>query len=312
MNVLPIVIFAVITALCVVGNFVYMLETVEHNTKYQYKWWLWGIKGCPVLGTCVTYDAGEFDRVVGKSDDCQSLVKQFRAAEVFAVVSAVCGGFSTMLSAYHLYMRDSIAAAKMVSRGQLMSGLQFASCLQTFVIMVTFPQRSCITALRSQTTYEAATFLFLGGMVLALVNIFVFIRLSSVEKKRAATVRLAEMESLAQSPEPAVLSPLPPTSGVTERRVASPARASPIPFSNAHTQEEEVTQDSQPLLETEIIGDEMRPVGDDWELDADSGLLWSVSKQHFFDLGSGQFYNPITQLWFDPVENTWHTLEAAT
>lgn len=301
--VLPTLVLASCCALCIVGNLLYLMTTVEAFTGYKISWWVWGAKGCDTTtGTCTIYGTQDIDQVLSPTSDCSSWLRQLRAAEAFGIISSFASGVATIGSVALILYQQLLTFPRVVVLGQVMCSVVTMASLMQFALTVTLVGRACIaTRKTASTTFDAAAFLYLGSFILSVLCAFLYRAIGQCEDSDSQRRVVSAPNDRPYSTSPSV-----PRSTGTGTVVAVP-HGPPAARGNMFGEPSSARPSSSPQPEVEL---QVLPEGDDWEFDQESGLMWSDERKLFFDQGSGHFYDPGSEQWYDPDGGKWYTINA--
>jgi hypothetical protein len=302
LNVFPTLLFVACCALCIVGNLVYIMTSTESNTGYKIAWWLWGAQGCSaVTGACTTYGTSDYDQVLAPTSDCTSWLRQLRAAEAFGVISSLVAGVAAIGSGALLVYQHLLTLPRVAIVGQLLCAAVMCTSVIAFILTVTLYGQPCITAIQTtNTTYDAAPWLYVVSFFLACVSWFLY---RSIGKREDASLQRRVVSAPEARPYHHGSRAVGEQSAddnmvnTTERNVNAAIAPQQLPPS---TPQDHNDGDD---IELHIL-----PEGDDWETDEESGLLWSEERRLFFDQASGHFYDPGSEQWYDPDSGGWYTI----
>lgn len=319
LTVAPVLVFVVITVLNIIGN---TLKGLAYNNGVIDVWIsLWNAYVCASSGACRLYDNRDLSDLVGLSSECESLVSHYRATEAFAIISTFFAGVLVIFSILLVIHQEQIGFQRVAVRGMVISAIMFVLDLITFILYITMKDRKCITSVAS-VALKPAPFMYLGGFVLSMVNIVIYLRMKQVlgaqlDQSPSASTRYTP-SSASVVPQPQQFVQPSPKQRSPDRSVQmQPATFSPGITITAEQQQRTLSPirvrspvTSATRLRSPVsTGDGLWPDGDDWQVDEPSGLLWSETKHLFFDRSSGQFFDPRSDQWYDPEADRWYKLQ---
>jgi hypothetical protein len=300
-SLIPVVFLSACTALSIAGNLAKAF-TISSST-YVITYHLWKADYCVPGVSCGSLKHSDLG--TGTCD----FKDQYRAAQAFGILTCMISGVLLLVSVANLFKVFGPISHRNLQFQTLGSFFLIGFQVLMFIIFVTIKNLDCMSS--QDPSYDAAPFLFLGCIVVALAYL-------------GWTV-FADGDDVAPShiSQPAAAGAhISPEGGATRDRQVNTSQATREPsapaLAAAYSTEAQaapqlvveadhsVGQPRLPTLAATSTEEVAVPEGDDWVYDETTGLSWSESTRLFFDPASAQFYDPASEMWFDPQVGRWH------
>lgn len=303
---IPVVFLSACTALSIAGNLAKAFTIT--SSSYVITYHLWKADYCVPGVSCGSLKHGDLG--AGTCD----FKNQYRASQAFGILTCLISGVMLIVSVLNVFKAFGPVSHRNLQLQTLGSFFLIGFQVLMFIIFVTIKNLDCMSS--QDPSYDAAPFLFLGCIVVALAYLgwTVFAdgddvspsHISQQQQPRAAATVVvgASAAGSGATPDrqgPSTREPSAPSLAAAYSTPAQPAQQLVVEETRSTDQQRRL-----PTLAATSTEEIAVPEGDDWVYDESTGLSWSETTRLFFDPASAQFYDPESEMWFDPQVGRWH------
>lgn len=309
--VIPVVVLLTTTALNIAGNLVKAFS--YSDSGFFVTIYLWKGEFCSSATGCIKISHSELG-----SGTCD-FKNQYRAAQAFGILACLMSGLMLLVCAANAASVFGPITARNVQLQTLGALVLIGIEVLAFILFATVKNLECLSS--KNASYEAAPFLFLACIVLAIVYLSWTVFTNAAENSGSAVQTNNNPPGRpSQSQQRGEVEQSPPNKDSNKASAAAHHGGASSPLANAvvaatsapHVavsveQEHDATR-QRPTLAPTSTEEVAVPEGDDWVFDSNTGLSWSEKMKLFFDPASAQFYDPGSELWYDPSVGRWHQI----
>jgi len=325
LQVLPLILFAIITMFCVIGNVVKGFE-IDVAGVFSLELNLWALEFCESGSTaCMRVNINKFDEALEANGMCDGAIKHIQAAGAFGIITSIVAGVSTILSLVFL-LRNNITKPKII--GICLAVTNFVLNLVAFILYITIEKAECLEKI--DLDIRAGAFMYLAAFVISIITMCMYAIQDGGVKSQQGQVSSQQRaphndfnnnsnnynDQYRQAPR------VKPGQG-NERSVTPQQQQQTPPQQQQYQQQQQrntgspnqkkvappPTHNAPVTPAPAAAPEDLWPDGDDWVVDPSSDLLWSETKHLFFDRQSGQFFDPKSDQWYDPERNNWYKIQ---